>query len=172
MITSSPSSVTHAFKTGLYDCCADCELCYHTFACPLIQTSKNFANSRGESCTWVHCVTCPCNIWTRSNIRRARGMPQNYVGDSCLYLWCLACAACQDAREIADITAVARQDVVSSRLSAAYASSYVGSHWPPLLQPYPTPLVGAIPATPPYPLQNPEAYAYGIPPTEPLTETL
>lgn len=97
-------------KTGHYDaslfgCCADigasCKIC----CCYSCYESQMWADIRGEPCNvcYSSCL-CPCcfhhPIWTRANIRHARGMDPSLCCQCLVMEFCMPCALCQDYREI------------------------------------------------------------------------
>jgi Cys-rich protein (TIGR01571 family) len=184
-------SQTGAFGSGLYDCFYDLGVCLQTSFCPPLQQYINFAESRGELCTFVLCLTVTSPVWTRANIRRARGMPLNFVNDCITYCMCCPCATCQDAREIEDIRQSAKVTVIMSPPSSPYGAPYSA---PGVFQPdprlpteasaensaygtsygygysyaSPTSFVPPTLPRPCYPQQNPESDNADVPPVQPL----
>jgi len=60
------------YSSGLFDCTSDMGVCCTGLFCSwsLVPTACDWAHSRGEECTLVHCCTIVYPLWTRSNIRK------------------------------------------------------------------------------------------------------
>ena len=95
----------HYENDSLFGCCSDiggaCKICL----CWCCAEGHLWADIRGEPCTVCYSAyLCPCcyhhPMWTRANVRHARGMPESHCVDCLLYCFCMPCAACQDDREI------------------------------------------------------------------------
>ena len=102
----------HYEHDNLFGCCSDigssCKICL----CWCCAEGHLWADIRGEPCTVCYSAyLCPCcyhhPMWTRANVRHARGMPESHCVDCLLYCFCTPCAACQDDREIQTLKALA-----------------------------------------------------------------
>lgn len=100
MLKVTPEARTNRFENELCGCFKDYGVCCTACVCPAVQGAYDFANSREEACTCCHCICRPSAIWTRMNIRLARGMKPNICGDCASYFFCYYCSICQDAMEI------------------------------------------------------------------------
>lgn len=100
MLKVTPEARTGRFENELCGCFKDFGVCCTACVCPAVQEAYDFANSREESCGCTHCLCRASPIWTRMNIRLARGMKPNMCEDCASYCFCYYCSICQDAREI------------------------------------------------------------------------
>ena len=88
------------FKSSLFGCMNDCPICIYGIFCFECLAAQNWASIREENCTCFHLVCLASPFWTRQDLRKKKGMSTSYMGDCLIYLCCLPCAICQDAREI------------------------------------------------------------------------
>jgi Cys-rich protein (TIGR01571 family) len=142
MIPAGSGARTGAFRHSLFDCQSDCQICCQVYVCIPAAMGSYWAQSRGEQC---HCLHSPCGplyspVWIRANIRRARGLPMDFMGDCCEYLFCLECALCRDGRELADIA-----DTIGDLILPSSRSSIVG---PPMVG-YGSPHTSGMPSVAP-----------------------
>lgn len=101
MISTTKACIKPEFETTLCGCCQDCGSCCYVYFCCTCATASTWASSRGENCTCCHlCGFSGIPLYTRANIRHARGMEINYCQDCCVQLFCFWCATCQNVREI------------------------------------------------------------------------
>lgn len=100
MIHYTKACQTGEIESGLCGCCADCSTCCYTLFCFPCADAKAWAKSRGESCSCCHCLIFPSSIWTRANIRHARGMDKGFCGDLMCGVCCPCCFVIQSLREI------------------------------------------------------------------------
>ena len=100
MLKVPPEARIGHFGADLCGCCADCSSCCLVQYCPCIAWACTRAIVRGEDCSCMHCLDVSTSlVWTRANIRRARGMQMNFCLDWFTYLCCFECALVQDLRE-------------------------------------------------------------------------
>ena len=100
------------WSTDICDCCADCESCCITYFIPSITYGRNKERIEGvgnfmpDCCAffWFHafckCFTSCLSYQSRTSIRQAYNLKDEPCGDCCTHFWCLACALCQEAREL------------------------------------------------------------------------
>eukprot|EP00699_Malawimonas_sp_californiana_P000862 EC714453.1.p3 GENE.EC714453.1~~EC714453.1.p3 ORF type:complete len:125 (+),score=21.68 EC714453.1:26-400(+) len=101
--------VQGAYTTGLCECCAhegDCNICLAGWLCSCCLAAHNNANLHGYNC---HCCDCCCAssstlvpaiYFTRIQIQKLYGMPEDHCSTACTVACCTMCSNCQDAREI------------------------------------------------------------------------
>jgi Cys-rich protein (TIGR01571 family) len=99
MIEVPPESRTGRFETGLFDCCEHSDVVCQVLFCTPCVVSQSWADSRGEPCDCCYFLCCHASLWTRTNIRHARGMAPSYCADCCVHCGCLLCALCQEYEE-------------------------------------------------------------------------
>ena len=100
MLKVPPEARIGQFGASLCGCCADCSSCCLVQYCPCLAWACTRAIMRDEECSCMHCLDCSTSqVWTRANIRHARGMQLNFCLDWFTYLCCYECAMVQDLRE-------------------------------------------------------------------------
>merc|ERR1712087_12512 len=104
--------VPQEWSTDICDCFSDCESCCITFFVPSITYGRNKERIEGvgnflpDCCAffWFHafckCFTSCLSYQSRTSIRQAYNLKDEPCGDCCTHFWCLACALCQEAREL------------------------------------------------------------------------
>lgn len=101
MIATTKACIKPEFESTLCGCCQDCGSCCFTYFCCPCATATAWANVRDENCSCCHlCGITGVPLYTRANIRHARGMQLNYCLDCCTLYFCIWCATCQNLREI------------------------------------------------------------------------
>lgn len=100
MIAISKSCQKAELETTLCGCCGDCGLCCYTHFCYPCASATAWASARDEPCQCIHCGGVNFPVFTRANIRHARGMPLNFCNDSCHQCCCPCCFTIQNLREI------------------------------------------------------------------------
>lgn len=101
MLISGKDEQTGQLEEGLFGCFGDCGSCMLSFCCPPVASAKAWAMARDEDCTLCHACLWPSAVWTRENIRRARGMEGTAVCASAMsYFCCPCCFTAQNIREI------------------------------------------------------------------------
>lgn len=98
MIAYTKACEKTEFEAKLCCCFQDCSVCCFTLFCYPCANARAWSASRGEKCSCLH--ICGWEIYTRSNIRHARNMPQRLCGDCCTHLFCPLLTVAQDLREI------------------------------------------------------------------------
>ncbi|KAK8865507.1 hypothetical protein M9Y10_011063 [Tritrichomonas musculus] len=100
MLKYTKACQTLKIESSLCGCLADCSsCCYSVYCCPCA-VPQSWADSRDESCSFCHCIVCPTNLWTRQNIRYARGMKPRFCQDCIECTFCYCCFLNQNMREI------------------------------------------------------------------------
>merc|ERR1712060_480719 len=104
--------VPQMWSTDICDCCADCESCCITYFIPSITYGRNKERIEGvgnfmpDCCAffWFHafcfCFVSCLSYQSRTSIRQAYNLKAEPCDDCCTHFWCLACALCQEAREL------------------------------------------------------------------------
>ncbi|KAK8843050.1 hypothetical protein M9Y10_025238 [Tritrichomonas musculus] len=107
MIPTSKACRRANLEATLCGCFADCSSCCYTTFCYPCAVGKAWADSRDEPCQCCHCGGLYDLIptFTRANIRHARGIPINYLGDCCMDICCPCCFTVQNLRELKFIRA-------------------------------------------------------------------
>lgn len=100
-IAVSETQRTGRYKTSCWHIEENLPICCLATFYPCCASAWTFAESRGESCSIVHICCQPSPIWTRINIRHARGMAPDFYEDCILYTLCTKCSICHDANELA-----------------------------------------------------------------------
>lgn len=100
MIPSPASSRTGYYKTSWWDISQNFPVCCLSIFYPKCATAWTFAESRDEMCSPAHFFCQASPIWTRMNIRLARGMKPNFYEDCFYYTCCARCMICHDGHEL------------------------------------------------------------------------
>jgi hypothetical protein len=116
-----PANVrTGALATRLFDCHDNCEICIFAFLCPCMAAPSNWAAARGDDCGPCHFFQAISPVWTRGNIRRARGAPSQYCCDLMMDCCCGPCMIVQDAVELDLIADAISADIVGPPAAPAF----------------------------------------------------
>ena len=106
------AGVPREWSTGICDCFSDCETCCITYFIPSITYGRNKERIEGvgnfmpDCCAffWFHafcfCFVSCLSYQSRTSIRQAYNLKAEPCDDCCTHFWCLACALCQEAREL------------------------------------------------------------------------
>lgn len=105
MLYYTDKADTKELQESLFGCFSDCGSCMTSFCCPPVANAKAWAAARDETCSCCHMCVPLSPIWTRANIRRARGMTPGLCGSAMTYGCCPCCFTAQNIREIKAITA-------------------------------------------------------------------
>jgi Cys-rich protein (TIGR01571 family) len=100
MLSVNESARTKKIETGLFDCCSHMDQCCYVVFCTCCAQANMWADIRGEQCDCCYVCCIHAQIFTRANIRHARGAELNWVGDYCVECFCPICSLCQDWAEI------------------------------------------------------------------------
>jgi hypothetical protein len=103
MIRISAEGQTRSFSAGAFDCCSNYDTLCQVLFCEPCVSGEIWAAARGEDCNIFYSGWSPCPhhvMWTRANLRIARGMPMDYVDDCCTSTWCMPCVTCQAVNEL------------------------------------------------------------------------
>ncbi|KAJ6226233.1 duf614 family protein-related [Anaeramoeba flamelloides] len=92
--------VSDLWKSGLFSCFEDFNVCICGLVCPALQSAKNKAAIDERNCTICDCLCCPPEFFTRQQIRSSYGFEEALLNDCLTAAICMPCVICQDAREI------------------------------------------------------------------------
>jgi hypothetical protein len=158
MIPVGPSAKTGAFSEGLCGCFSDCGMSLTVMCCNQVVVSQNWAVARGDDCGMAHCC-CPASlVWTRQNIRHARGIQIDPFIDCLIYWIAGPFAVCRDGRELKMLKACPPTEAPGPYGTSAPPPGYAGAPPPG----YGAPLSGY--GGPPPGYGGPPPPGYGGPP--------
>ena len=100
MIKSRKVDKTGELQETLCGCFNDCSSCCMAIYCLPLANAKAWAGARDEECSCCHACVTPSAIWTRANLRRARGMDAGMCASMLTYSFCPICFTAQNLREI------------------------------------------------------------------------
>lgn len=100
MLATSKACHKEELETTLFGCCQDCGTCCYAYYCYPCAAASAWASVRDEPCKCIHCGGANFPVFTRANIRHARGMELNFCSDSCHQCCCPCCFTIQNLREI------------------------------------------------------------------------
>lgn len=101
MLSYTKDDATGELHEGLLGCFRDCGGCLMSCFCLPCANAKAWSMARGESCGMCHACVFPSAIWTRANIRRARGIDgPGLCSSSIAYCVMPCCFTAQNIREL------------------------------------------------------------------------
>eukprot|EP01006_Ploeotia_vitrea_P009878 TRINITY_DN24837_c0_g1_i2.p1 TRINITY_DN24837_c0_g1~~TRINITY_DN24837_c0_g1_i2.p1 ORF type:complete len:117 (+),score=10.07 TRINITY_DN24837_c0_g1_i2:75-425(+) len=94
------SNLNAGWNSDVCDCTDDISICVKGTLCPFYLAGKNKADADGRRMTFLDMLVCPCEYWTRQQIRSKYTMGFEPCVDAFTSTVLCPCVMCQNAREL------------------------------------------------------------------------